>query len=162
MAILFCLFRLADVVTALVVIRIIVQFLAQTIGIIVLRSRRPDVPRPFRMWLYPWPAVLAIAALFAADARSQGYATAIHPRRIFQRLVRSDEAARDCPHVLARPVASLDEQNHQTALATAATTAGAGAHAGSVLDGPDNCGRGPVGRIPEECDPLRARHSLLE
>jgi len=58
-AIVFCLFRLVDVVTALVVIRIVVQFLAQTIGIIVLRTRRPDFPRPFRMWLYPVPAVLA-------------------------------------------------------------------------------------------------------
>ena len=55
----FCLFKLADVVTALVVIRISVQFLAQTIGIMVLRRRRPDMPRPFRMWLYPIPAVLA-------------------------------------------------------------------------------------------------------
>ena len=25
----------------------------------VLRRRRPDMPRPFRMWLYPVPAVLA-------------------------------------------------------------------------------------------------------
>jgi len=60
-AICFCLFRLADVVTALVVIRVMVQFLAQTIGIIVLRSRRPELPRPFRMWLYPVPAILACA-----------------------------------------------------------------------------------------------------
>jgi amino acid transporter len=58
-AIVFCLFRLADVVTALVVIRILTQFLAQTLGIIVLRSTRPDFPRPFRMWLYPAPALLA-------------------------------------------------------------------------------------------------------
>lgn len=54
-AALFCLLRLADVIAALVVIRIIVQFLAQTIGVIVLRVRRPDLPRPFRMWLYPLP-----------------------------------------------------------------------------------------------------------
>ena len=54
-----CLFRLVDVVTALVVIRILVQFLAQTVGIIVLRIRRPDLPRPFRMWMYPVPAVIA-------------------------------------------------------------------------------------------------------
>jgi amino acid transporter len=58
-AIVFCLFRLADVVTALVVIRIMTQFLAQTLGIMVLRATRPDFPRPFRMWLYPVPAVLA-------------------------------------------------------------------------------------------------------
>src|SRR5438132_1074509 len=55
----FCLFKLADVVTALVVIRVMVQFLAQTLGIIVLRSSRPGLPRPFRMWLYPFPAILA-------------------------------------------------------------------------------------------------------
>jgi basic amino acid/polyamine antiporter, APA family len=58
-AMVFCLFRLADVVTALVVIRLIVQFLAQTIGVIVLRQRQPELVRPFRMWLYPVPAVLA-------------------------------------------------------------------------------------------------------
>ena len=58
-AALFCLLRLADVIAALVVIRIIVQFLAQTVGVIVLRVRRPDLPRPFRMWLYPLPALLA-------------------------------------------------------------------------------------------------------
>src|SRR4029077_1490144 len=52
-AIFFCLFRLADVVTALVVIRVMVQFLAQTVGIIVLRTERPELPRPFRMSLYP-------------------------------------------------------------------------------------------------------------
>lgn len=55
----FCLFKLADVVTALVVIRISIQFLAQTLGVMVLRQRRPDMPRPFRMWLYPLPAILA-------------------------------------------------------------------------------------------------------
>jgi amino acid transporter len=59
MAAIFCLFKLADVVTALVVIRISTQFLAQTIGVMVLRHRDPDLPRPFRMWLYPVPAVLA-------------------------------------------------------------------------------------------------------
>lgn len=60
-AAMFCLFRLADVIAALVVIRIMVQFLAQTIGVIVLRVRRPDLPRPFRMWLYPLPSVVAFA-----------------------------------------------------------------------------------------------------
>jgi len=60
-ATLFCLLRLADVIAALVVIRILVQFLAQTVGLVVLRVRRPDVPRPFRMWLYPLPALLAFS-----------------------------------------------------------------------------------------------------
>ncbi len=55
----FCLFRLADVIAALVVIRIMIQFLVQAVGLIVLRRRRPDMPRPFRMWLYPVPVVIA-------------------------------------------------------------------------------------------------------
>ena len=42
------------------VIRILLQFILQAVGIIVLRIRRPDMPRPFRMWLYPVPAILAI------------------------------------------------------------------------------------------------------
>lgn len=58
-AALFCFFRLADVIAALVVIRIMLQFLVQAIGVIVLRVRRPDMPRPFRMWLYPLPALIA-------------------------------------------------------------------------------------------------------
>ena len=59
--ILFCFFPLADVISALVVIRILLQFIVQAIGLIVLRIRKPEMPRPFRMWLYPIPALLAIA-----------------------------------------------------------------------------------------------------
>jgi basic amino acid/polyamine antiporter, APA family len=60
-AALFCFFSLADVIAALVVIRITLQFLMQAIGLIVLRIRRPELPRPFHMWLYPVPALLASA-----------------------------------------------------------------------------------------------------
>jgi basic amino acid/polyamine antiporter, APA family len=59
-AMLFCFFKLADVVAALVVIRITIQFLAQIVGLLILRQTRPDIPRPFKMWLYPIPAILAI------------------------------------------------------------------------------------------------------
>jgi basic amino acid/polyamine antiporter, APA family len=58
-AALLCFLSLADVIAALVVIRIALQFLVQAIGLIVLRTRRPDLPRPFRMWLYPVPALVA-------------------------------------------------------------------------------------------------------
>jgi basic amino acid/polyamine antiporter, APA family len=61
-AALFCFLRLADLIAALVVIRIILQFLLQSIGVIVLRIRRPHMPRPFRMWLYPAPALAAAAS----------------------------------------------------------------------------------------------------
>ena len=56
----FCFLKLADVIAALVVIRIIIQFLAQIVGVIILRQTKPDFPRPFRMWLYPLPAMVAI------------------------------------------------------------------------------------------------------
>ena len=59
-AMLFCLLRLADIIAALVVIRILLQFIVQAVGVMVLRRTRPDLPRPFRMWLYPLPALLAI------------------------------------------------------------------------------------------------------
>ncbi|MFI5143070.1 MAG: APC family permease [Thermoanaerobaculales bacterium] len=54
-----CFLSLADVIAALVVIRIALQFLVQAVGAIILRIRRPDLPRPFRMWLFPLPAVVA-------------------------------------------------------------------------------------------------------
>jgi amino acid transporter len=57
----FCFLRLKDAIAALVVIRIIIQFFVQAVGLIVLRIRRPEMPRPFRMWLYPLPALIACA-----------------------------------------------------------------------------------------------------
>ena len=70
-AVLFCFLALADVIAALVVIRITLQFLVQAIGLIVLRIRRPDLPRPFRMWLYPLPALLAsVGFIFVLVSRT--------------------------------------------------------------------------------------------
>src|SRR5450631_711142 len=67
----FCFLSLRDVIAALVVIRILLQFLVQAIGSIVLRIRRPDLPRPFRMWLYPLPALLAsIGFIFVLVSRT--------------------------------------------------------------------------------------------
>jgi amino acid transporter len=60
MGIVFCFFSLADVIAALVVLRILVQFLMQHIGVIYLRKTQPEMKRPFRIWLYPLPPVLAI------------------------------------------------------------------------------------------------------
>jgi len=60
-AAMFCFLRLKDAIAALVVIRLILQFLVQAVGLIVLRIRRPDLPRPFHMWLYPLPVLLASA-----------------------------------------------------------------------------------------------------
>ena len=69
-AALFCFLRLADLIAALVVIRIILQYLLQSIGVILLRIQQPELPRPFRMWVYPLPAlVAALSFLFILSQR---------------------------------------------------------------------------------------------
>ena len=60
MALVFCFFSLGDVVAALVVLRICLQFLLQHVGILWLRKKQPGMRRPFRMWLYPVPAAVGI------------------------------------------------------------------------------------------------------
>ncbi len=72
-AMLFCFLRLADVIAALVVIRILLQFIVQAVGVMVLRKRRPDMPRPFRMWLYPVPALMAIAGFIVHSAGAEKF-----------------------------------------------------------------------------------------
>jgi amino acid transporter len=53
-------FSLANVIAALVVLRIIVQFLMQHVGVMVLRKTQPQHVRPFRIWLYPLPPLIAL------------------------------------------------------------------------------------------------------
>jgi amino acid transporter len=53
-------FSLDTVISALIVTRILVQFMGQVFGLILLRHRAPSMPRPYRMWLYPVPALVAL------------------------------------------------------------------------------------------------------
>jgi amino acid transporter len=48
------------VIDALVASRIVIQFIPQVVALDYLRRRRKDVARPFRMWLYPLPSLLAL------------------------------------------------------------------------------------------------------
>ena len=57
----FCYFPLQDVIDAAVIVRILVQFIGQIVGLHLLRKSRRDVPLPFRMRLYPLPSLLALA-----------------------------------------------------------------------------------------------------
>jgi len=51
---------LDTVIQAMLVTRIVVQFMGQIVGLMVWRKRAPDVARPYRMWLYPVPALVAL------------------------------------------------------------------------------------------------------
>ncbi len=55
-----CFFDLVQIITALMLARILSMFVAQIVGLLVYRKYKPDAPRPFRMWLYPIPAVFAL------------------------------------------------------------------------------------------------------
>ena len=52
---------LGVVIDVLITTRIVVQFIGQVFAVMLLRAKRPDMPRPFRMWLYPIPALVALA-----------------------------------------------------------------------------------------------------
>ena len=56
-----CLFSLGVVIDALIATRILVQFIGQVAGVMLLRRTRPDMPRPYRIWLYPLPTLVALA-----------------------------------------------------------------------------------------------------
>ena len=60
-AIVASLLPLGVVIDVLIATRILVQFIGQIVGLILLRRQRPELPRPYRMWLYPLPAGLALA-----------------------------------------------------------------------------------------------------
>lgn len=66
-----CFFDLKAIIAALVALRIVLQFLLQQVGVVLLRRRRPDMPRPFRIWLYPLPVILAtLGFLFVLASRA--------------------------------------------------------------------------------------------
>src|SRR3984893_152929 len=64
-------FSLDAVIDALISTRILVQFIGQIFELILLRKRAPDMPRPYKMWLYPLPCLIALIGwifIFATTA----------------------------------------------------------------------------------------------
>jgi amino acid transporter len=55
-----CLLSLDALIRTLVVTQIVTQFIAQCVGLMMIR-KRPDIALPFRMPLYPWPVLVALA-----------------------------------------------------------------------------------------------------
>ena len=51
---------LMTVIDALLITRILVQFIGQVVAVILLRRRAPAMERPYRIWLYPVPCFVAL------------------------------------------------------------------------------------------------------
>jgi amino acid transporter len=65
---------LQAVIDALVTMRILVQFIGQIGAVIRLRKLKPNSERPFKMWLYPLPALVALLGwifLFVTSGKQQ-------------------------------------------------------------------------------------------
>jgi amino acid transporter len=56
----FCFLTLTQVITLLVITRILLQFFLQHAGVMLLRVQRPELERPFKMPLYPLPPLVAV------------------------------------------------------------------------------------------------------
>jgi amino acid transporter len=72
-----CAFSLGIVIDALIATRILVQFIGQIAAVAYLRRTRPEMPRPYRIWLYPIPALIALAGwtfiFLTTDVRIIGF-----------------------------------------------------------------------------------------
>jgi fructoselysine transporter len=54
------LFKMKDVISGILAMRIMVQFIGQAVGLMLLRKRKGTTNLPFKMPLYPLPVILAI------------------------------------------------------------------------------------------------------
>jgi amino acid transporter len=61
LAIAFSFVDLSTLIDALLTTRILVQFIGQIAAVILLRRLQPGLERPFRIWFYPLPALVALA-----------------------------------------------------------------------------------------------------
>jgi fructoselysine transporter len=53
-------FSLKGVISAILAMRILVQFIAQAIGVVLLRLKNANKERPFSMWGFPLPVIISI------------------------------------------------------------------------------------------------------
>lgn len=60
LAVPFCFFTLGQLVSWLILVQILSQFIWVCGGVILIRRYRPDIVQPFRMWLYPAPALVSL------------------------------------------------------------------------------------------------------
>lgn len=72
-ATLFSFLDLKAILVGIISIRAVVPFIAQIAGALLLRRTQPDRPRPFKMWLYPLPALVSLSMwVFIAASPQKG------------------------------------------------------------------------------------------
>jgi amino acid transporter len=54
------LFKLSEVISAILAMRIMIQFIGQAVGLLILRSKKDRTEFPYKMPLFPLPVILAI------------------------------------------------------------------------------------------------------
>jgi amino acid transporter len=69
-SVLACVFSLTDLISMLIVVQILLQFLAQCVAVIVLRKRAIGGPEAFHMPFFPVPAIIALVGWFYIMANS--------------------------------------------------------------------------------------------
>lgn len=61
----FCFFSLGQLVNWLMQVQILLRFVWQCIAVLLIARYRKDIAQPFRMWLYPLPALFSLALWIA-------------------------------------------------------------------------------------------------
>jgi amino acid transporter len=98
----FCFFSLGQLVSWLIQVQILLQFVWQCAAVMLLRRYRRDIPKPFRMWLYPLPALVSLGMWLYIFVSSPlpgivfsvaFLAVAVAAYFIFQRRVSGDDGA---------------------------------------------------------------------
>jgi fructoselysine transporter len=70
---------LTVLIQLLTVVTVLVQALAQILALTVLRRRQPDLRRPYKMWLYPLPSIVAGLGWLIIYGYADKNAPGLHP-----------------------------------------------------------------------------------
>lgn len=75
------LFKMKDVISAIIIMRILIQFIAQAVGVIIWHRNTPRSSRPYNMPLFPLPAIISIAIwmfiFFSSEVKFIAFACSI-------------------------------------------------------------------------------------
>lgn len=97
-------FKLSTVIKAILAMRLLVQFIGQAAGVMILRRRLPAERLPFKMWLYPLPALLTMlgwAGLFWATGPARRWGLLVIALGVAAFLARA-RIVREWPFTLTR------------------------------------------------------------